>query len=63
MSKEKEVCKGCPKRFMCVELIKEPICPHGLHILNKEESNRIKSYWRGELKICETCNGTGFVEK
>lgn len=63
--KEKEVCKDCPNRYRCVELIYSEICPSGLTSVPLIEARRIQKIWKlqeeGTHKICGDCKGAGKV--
>lgn len=59
---EKKICIGCPYRRQCVELIYSKICPQGLLNVSPEEARDIQSVWKGEMKLCPTCNGRKYVK-
>jgi hypothetical protein len=58
---EKEVCKECPKRRVCVELIYSEICPSGLNNIPIEEARDYQAVWRGEKELCPMCEGKRFI--
>jgi len=61
MKEEKEICKDCPQRYKCVELIYAKFCPKGLHNVPLEEARNIQAAWKGDMELCPTCKGKKYI--